>query len=286
MMHAAFYKFVAIDDPEATATWLRKTCQDLAGVVLVASEGINGTLAGAADALAMAEAALHADPRFQDMVFKHSPCNTTPFGKLKVHCKPEIVAIGVPDVDAISKTGINLSPAQWREFIASDDVVIIDNRNSFEYRLGHFEGAIDPGVSHYKNFADYMQVALPQWQAQAKRIGMYCTGGIRCEKTSAWMKDLGVDVYQLEGGILNYFQAIPDAERDFHGECFVFDNRISLDTKLQETHTSIEQIYQAEPDGAWRIARAKRLLAAVQSADADALDGTDQDPGDDHNTSS
>jgi UPF0176 protein len=266
MMHSAFYKFVVIDDPQATAIWLRQIFQSLDGVVLVANEGINGTLAGPEPELAIAEAALLADARFCDITFKHSQCITAPFGKLKVHCKPEIVAIGVPNVDAISKTGINLSPSQWREFIASDDVVIIDNRNSFEYRLGHFAGAIDPGVSHYKNFADYIQAELPRWQAQGKRLGMYCTGGIRCEKTSAWMKDLGVDVYQLEGGILNYFQALPDASRDFLGECFVFDNRISLDTKLNETGTSLEQIYQAEPDGKWRIERAKRLLAAVQTS--------------------
>jgi UPF0176 protein len=140
-------------------------------------------------------------------------------------------------------------------------VVLIDNRNSFEYRLGHFHKAIDPQVAHFRDFAKFMQTHAAEWKAQGKRVAMYCTGGIRCEKTSAWMASNGLQVYQLEGGILNYFARMPDAERDWSGECFVFDNRIALDTQLQETTTTLEQVYEAEPDGAWRLERARRLMA-------------------------
>jgi len=141
-------------------------------------------------------------------------------------------------------------------------VVVIDNRNSFEYRLGKFKSAIDPQVANFRDFPNYVEATAQAWKAQGKRVAMYCTGGIRCEKSSVWMREQGLDVFQLEGGILNYFQSMPDAEKDWDGECFVFDNRIALNTKLQETDTTLEQVYDAEPDGQWRIARARRLDAA------------------------
>ena len=140
-------------------------------------------------------------------------------------------------------------------------VVLLDNRNSFEYRLGRFQNAIDPQVTNFRDFPAYVQAHLDEWKAQGKRVAMYCTGGIRCEKTSAWMADLGMPVYQLEGGILNYFREMPDAERDWQGECFVFDNRVALDTRLQETDTTLDDVYTGEPDDQWRLERARRLGA-------------------------
>lgn len=269
LFHIAFFKFVELADPDATVTTLRELTKDLTGSILVASEGINGVAAGTAAQLDAFETALVSDPRldgkFAGIAFKRSACKTAPFGRIKVHKKAEIVAIGVSGITGINtngKSGINVSPAEWRKLIAQDDVVVIDNRNSFEYRLGKFKSAIDPQVTHFRDFPKYIEEHAPEWKAAGKRVAMYCTGGIRCEKTGAWMQDFGIDVYQLDGGILNYFLNMPDAEKDWEGECFVFDNRIALDTKLQETDTTLEDVYDGEPDGEWRIARAKRLDAS------------------------
>jgi UPF0176 protein len=269
LFHIAFFKFVELSDPDAIVQDLRELTRELTGSILVATEGINGVIAGTAAQLDAFEHALRCDPRmggnFADIAFKRSACKTAPFGRIKVHKKTEIVAIGVSGITGINKdgkSGINVTPAEWRKLIAQDDVVVIDNRNSFEYRLGRFKSAVDPHVSHFRDFPKYIEQHAPEWKAAGKRVAMYCTGGIRCEKTSAWMHDLGIEVYQLEGGILNYFQSMSDAEKDWEGECFVFDNRIALDTRLQETDTTLEDVYEGEPDGEWRIARAKRLDAS------------------------
>ena len=265
ILHSAFYKFVTLNHPDEVAAALRGLAADLLGSILVAQEGINGMLAGTPDAISRWEEALVSDDfangNFTGMVFKRSPCKTVPFRKLKIHVKAEIVPLGIKGVDA-RHTGINVSPAEWRELIQQDDVVLLDNRNSFEFRLGRFHNAIDPQVTNFRDFPNYVSAHIDEWKRDGKRVAMYCTGGIRCEKTSAWMQDMDIPVYQLEGGILNYFKAMPDAARDWEGECFVFDNRIALDTKLTETDTTLEDVYNDEPDGEWRLARAKRLDAA------------------------
>ncbi len=268
LFHIAFYKFVELPDPDAVAARLRELTRDLLGSILVAQEGINGVLAGSAAALDAFQQALQQDAafggRFAGIAFKRSGCKTVPFHRIKVHVKKEIVALGVAGETTAGKgAGIDVSPADWRRLIAAEDVVLIDNRNSFEYRLGRFKAAIDPQVANFRDFPAYLAAHAPAWRAAGKRVAMYCTGGIRCEKTSAVLQDLGLDIYQLEGGILNYFQAMPDAEQDWEGECFVFDNRIALDTKLQETATTAEDVYAGEADGEWRLARAKRLDAAT-----------------------
>ena len=267
--HIAFYRFVTLPDPDAVAARLRQLAHGLTGSILVAEEGINGVLAGAAAALDAFECALRDDPaferRFAAIVCKRSGCTTPPFHRLKVHRKQEIVALGAPPrsgSDNGSGGAIDVNPAEWRRLLAADDVVLIDNRNSFEYRLGRFKGAIDPQVAHFRDFPAYLAAQAPAWKAAGKRVAMYCTGGIRCEKTSRALGDLGLDIYQLEGGILHYFQAMPDAERDWDGECFVFDNRIALDTRLRETATTAEDVYRDAPDDAWRLQRARRLDAA------------------------
>jgi UPF0176 protein len=269
LLHTAFYKFTRLAQPEAVAERLRQLVSPqidgLTGSVLVAAEGINGMLAGMPQALDRIEQALLRDSAFagafDGMDFKRSACTTRPFARMKVHVKKEIVPLGIEGVDA-RRTGIDVSPRDWRELIADPDLVLLDNRNSFEYRLGHFEGAIDPGVSNFRDFPAYVRAHAAQWKAQGKRVAMYCTGGIRCEKTSAWMLDMGLSVYQLEGGILNYFRQMPDAQKDWRGECFVFDNRVALDTRLQETATALEDVYAQEADGAWRLARGRRLAQA------------------------
>jgi UPF0176 protein len=238
---------------------LRLLTSNLQGSILLAAEGINGMVAGPAEALDTFEAALLAMAPFAGMLFKRSACATKPFNKMKVRRKAEIVPLGIDGVDVTAGMGINVPPAQWRTLIAQEDVVLLDNRNSFEFRLGRFHNAIDPGVANFRDFPNYVKAHVSQWKAEGKRVAMYCTGGIRCEKTTAWMRDFDLPVYQLEGGILNYFAQMPDAERDWDGECFVFDNRIALDTHLQETPTTLEDVYAGEPDGEWRLSRARRL---------------------------
>jgi UPF0176 protein len=279
LLHIAFYKFAYVAEPERVVERLRELTSDLRGSILIAHEGINGMLAGSAAQLDGFEAAVQADAEqdpvlagaFAGMVFKRNESKTKPFARMKVHLKREIVPLGVDGVDApgrIDEIHANdVPPREWRELIKRPDVVLIDNRNSFEWRLGHFEGAIDPGVVNFRDFPEYVKAHAEEWKSQGKTVAMYCTGGIRCEKSSVWMQDMGLEVYQLQGGILNYFKEMPDAEKDWQGECFVFDNRVALDTKLQETPTSVNEVYsnqdlldaaQAE-DARWRLARARRL---------------------------
>ncbi len=269
LVHTSFYQFADLPDPDAVVAIVRELVEPLTGSVLVAREGISGALAASADRIAAFEHALRTDPRlaghFQHITFKHSACATSPFWKVRVHKKGEIVALGVPGVTGVAPNpdrSRHLSPQAWRDLLAQDDVVVIDNRNSFEYRLGRFQNAIDPKVDNFRDFPSYVQAHADQWKAEGKKVAMYCTGGIRCEKTGMWMENLGLDVYQLEGGILNFFQSLPDAERDWQGECFVFDNRIAIDTKLQETPTTADEVYNDSPDEAWRLERAHRLDSA------------------------
>jgi UPF0176 protein len=273
LCHSAFYKFTRLAHPEVVAAHLRRLTVELSGSILVAREGINGVVAGSAAALDRFEHELSGESTFEacfaGMVFKRSACETKPFARIKVHCRNEIVAFGVQGIDVASAAATAVSPQAWRELLAQDDVVVIDNRNSFEYRLGRFKSAIDPGVDNFRDFPNYVEAHASGWKAGRKRVAMYCTGGIRCEKSAEWMRRLGLEVYQLEGGILNYFQSMPDAEREWEGECFVFDNRIALDTKLRETGTTLEGVYAAEPKSAWRLERARRLDAAVEHAGHD-----------------
>lgn len=276
VFHDAFYKFVSIADVEGTAATLRELTAALTGSVLVAHEGINGTLAGTAAALDAFHGALATDPRlsgrFNDLAVKRSACVTPPFQRMKVHSRPEILPLGLPSahrgVNAVGHIGIQVTPAQWRALLDDPNVVVIDNRNHFEVRLGHFRNAVDPLVRNFRDFPAYIEAQLPTWQAEGKQVAMYCTGGIRCEKTSAWLHERGVPVLQLEGGILNYFANMPDAERDWRGECFVFDNRIALDTRLRETGTTAEQVYADDPDEAWRLRRAQQLAGATEADEA------------------
>lgn len=267
VIHTAFYRFVRLRNAAAVAARVRELACDVKGSIIVAPEGINGTVAGEREAVDAFERAMLSDPLFEGafgaLVFKRSHCQTPPFGRMKVHLKDRIVAFGEADDAVFAERTTAVSPNAWREIIARDDVVVIDSRNSFEYRLGRFENAIDPGVSHFQDFQRYVETNAEVWKRDGKAIAMYCTGGIRCERVAPWMQRLGLQVYELDGGILNYFQQLPDAERDWQGECFVFDNRVSLDTRLEETGTAIESVYEAEPDGEWRIARAKRLREAV-----------------------
>ncbi len=264
LLHSAFYRFVPLADPAAAADALRALARELTGSIVVAHEGVNGTVAGTPAAVAAFEAALQEalDGALRGMAFKHSACATPPFGRLKVGVKPEIVALGLPGALPApdERDASHLPPAAWRELLARDDVVLLDNRNHFEVRLGRFRGAVDPGVHNFRDFVAWVQSHADEWRAARRPVAMYCTGGIRCDKTAPWLRDLGLEVYQLDGGILGYFQQLPDADRDWQGECFVFDNRVALDTRLRETATTAEQVFDpAHADEAWRLQRARRL---------------------------
>jgi UPF0176 protein len=264
LFHIAFYRFVRIGDAPRIAAVLRELTHDLLGSILVAHEGLNGMLAGEADALDRFEHALREDDRFdgafKGIAFKRSACRTAPFQRIKVHVRAEVLPLGVDGVDAVGRPGIQLDPAQWRALLDADDVVVIDNRNSFEYRLGRFRGAVDPQVGNFRDLPAFVEVNVAGWKARGQRVAMYCTGGIRCEKTAAWMHDaFDLDVHQLEGGILRYLAETPDAHVDWQGECFVFDNRIALDAGLNETATTAADVYAGDADEAWRLQRAQRL---------------------------
>jgi UPF0176 protein len=237
LFHDAFYRFVPVQNPEELIATLEKLCAEaeVLGSILVASEGINGMLCGSQEALKIVRDGLEQDSRFQDLMYKRTACRDQVFKKLKVRLKPEIVALGIEGVDASKYHGTNVSPLEWRDLIGREDVVLIDNRNAFEYTLGHFKGAINPGVDNFRDFAAFIEDNLSTWEN--KTISMYCTGGIRCEKTSAWLAEKGIQIMQLEGGIINYFAQVEDANLDYEGTCFVFDKRQELDTHLKIART-------------------------------------------------
>jgi UPF0176 protein len=265
LFHLSFYRFVALENVPYLVEVLNALCCSLLGRIVIASEGINGMLAGGAIHLDQFESAMNSHPAladaFRGLNFKRTACSRMPFHRMKVHQKAEILHLGIAEhVDAVRQTGFSLSPHQWREWLRRDDVVVIDNRNSFEYRLGRFTNAIDPQVNNFREFHQYIEAQLPQWRAEDKKLAMYCTGGIRCEKTSAWLKQLGIESYQLEGGILNYLKQIIEAHKEWEGECFVFDKRIALDTQLKETRRKAQEVYSSDhPQEAWRLRRALRL---------------------------
>jgi UPF0176 protein len=259
LVHSSFYRFTSISNPEDLALWLGKISDGVNGSILVAAEGINGTIAGTPAKIEQFENQLLSHALFSGITFKHSNCTTAPFGLFRVHVKPEIVQMGVANVDAINHQPNAVSPMQWAKLIEQGNIVLLDNRNRFEFELGHFKGAINPNVSYFKDFPEYLEAHLPQWRAEGKTVAMYCTGGIRCDKTSAWLSEKGIDSIVLDGGILNFFKNQPESTL-FEGECFVFDNRLALNTQLQQSKITPEQVYAKEPDAQWRIARAKKLL--------------------------
>ncbi|MDP9045000.1 MAG: hypothetical protein M3O01_09360 [Pseudomonadota bacterium] len=264
LFHIAFYRFVRIAAPADVATRLRALAQGLQGQVVVAPEGVNGALAGPAADLERYARGLRDAPElralFGDMPLQRSACQTPPFGRLKVHVRAEILALGIGPTDPVGRPGTQLDPAAWRALLDDDGTVLLDNRNRFEFRLGRFRGAIEPGVGNYRDLPTYLARQAPRWKAENRRVAMYCTGGIRCEKTAPWLADeFGIEVLQLEGGILRYLATAPEPERDWQGQCFVFDNRIALDSRLRETATTAAEVYATDPDERWRLRRAERL---------------------------
>ena len=237
---AAFYKFVQLPDYRDLRDPLLAQCRraGLRGTILLAEEGINATIAGSRAGIDQTLAWLREDQRFADLQVKESTHTRLPFGKLKVRLKREIVALKAGEIDPRQPASHHIAPGDWNALISQDDVTLIDARNAYEIAIGRFNGAIDPGTAAYHELPRFFAESLDP--AIHKRIAMYCTGGIRCEKASAWLLQRGFDqVYQLRGGILGYLAAVEQGESRWQGECFVFDERVSLDHQLRKGRTLI-----------------------------------------------
>jgi UPF0176 protein len=231
---AALYKFAKLNDYQALQPGLLNFCtaQGLMGTLLLAAEGINGTVAGNRNGIDALMVYLKSDPRLADLDHKESYADEMPFTRMKVRLKQEIVTIGVPHINPNEKVGTYVAPEDWNELISDPDVLLIDTRNAYECDIGTFRGATDPRTRTFREFPAYVRDHLDP--AKNRKIAMFCTGGIRCEKASSLMKELGFEeVYHLQGGILKYLEKIPAAESLWEGECFVFDQRIAVGQGLQ-----------------------------------------------------
>ena len=231
---AAFYHFTPFEDPAALREPLlaQLSAHDLKGSVLLAPEGVNGTLAGSRGGIDSALKILRALPNSMHLEHKESHAESMPFYRLKVRLKKEIVTMKVPGVDPLANVGTYVAPKDWNDLITDPGTIVIDARNEFEVQMGTFEGAINPGTV---SFSD-----LPKWledhraKLEDKKVAMFCTGGIRCEKATSFLKERGIDdVFHLKGGILQYLENIPEAESRWRGECFVFDKRVSVKHDLE-----------------------------------------------------
>ncbi len=236
---AAFYQFAALPDFRDLREPLRAICAGLGlkGSVLLAHEGVNGTLAGSAEAIGELVDMLRGgdlfDGRLDDLELKLSSAAAMPFGRLKIRLKKEIVTLGDAQADPTRQVGTYVDPAEWNDLIAAPDTLLIDTRNAFEVALGSFEGAVDPGIKSFGQFKEFAARHLDR--VKHRRIAMFCTGGIRCEKASSYLLSRGfAEVYHLKGGILKYLESIPEAQSRWRGECFVFDERIALGHGLRE----------------------------------------------------
>ena len=232
LAHDSYYRFVVIEEPAALAALIEEALRsfDVLGTVLVATEGINVMLCGKQSAHNTARKWFEKDPRFRELFVKQTLCETLVFQRLKVKVKREIVPLGLEGIHQLKGGGRSASPQEWCELLERDDVVLIDNRNSFEFGHGRFRNALDPKVNNFREFANYFEEHLPEWGDRT--IAMYCTGGIRCDKTAAWASSIGVEVVTLSGGIINFLQQTKDAEKYWDGTCFVFDERRELNADL------------------------------------------------------
>jgi UPF0176 protein len=232
---AALYKFTPFADPAALRGPLLAVCEAVGvrGTLLLAREGINGTIAGDRAGIDTVLAHIRALPGCHDLDWKESTATDMPFGRVKVRLKREIVTMGEPDIDPRAEAGHYVEAAEWNALISAPDVVVIDTRNDYEVSIGTFDGALDPQTRSFREFPAW-------WRENAvrfgnKRIAMFCTGGIRCEKSTNFLLKEGVrEVYHLKGGILKYLETVPETESLWHGECFVFDQRVSVGHGLRE----------------------------------------------------
>jgi len=230
---AALYRFARFADPAALREPLAEVCDanHIKGTLLLAREGINGTIAGTPKAIENVLAHIRTLPGCADLEVKDSSAETMPFHRMKVRLKREIVTMGEPDIDPLQGVGHYVAPADWNALIEQPDTILIDTRNDYEVKIGTFTGAVDPHTHSFRDFPAWFRAhrdTLVKGAAQPK-IAMFCTGGIRCEKATAFLKAQGLDeVYHLQGGILKYLEEVPPEQSRWEGECFVFDERVAV----------------------------------------------------------
>ena len=232
---AALYRFTPFPDPAALipAIEARAAALGIKGTLLFATEGMNGTIAGHVDAVAALLDDLRALPGCAGLEVKFGDAATMPFGKLKVRLKREIVTMGVPGIDPRAATGRYVPPANWNALIDDPETLLIDTRNAYEVAIGSFAGAVDPGTASFRDFPAWFRANRDTLMAGKSRVAMFCTGGIRCEKATAFVRAEGVaEVYHLEGGILRYLEEVSADASRFAGECFVFDERVAVGAGL------------------------------------------------------
>lgn len=231
----AMYKFATLDNFEELRQPLLDEMLrlDVKGTLLLAAEGINGTVAGSREGIDALLDFLRRDERLKDIDHKESYDDDMPFYRTKVKLKKEIVTLGVEGIDPKRVVGTYVKPADWNALISDPDVVLVDTRNDYEVEIGTFKGALDPRTKTFREFPQYVRDNLDP--AKNKKVAMFCTGGIRCEKSTAYLKEQGFDeVYHLEGGILKYLEEVPQEESLWEGECFVFDNRVTVNHQLEK----------------------------------------------------
>ena len=232
---ATFYKFVSLDNLHEMQKRLLQCCNDnlVKGTILLAYEGINGTIAGSREAINAIIYCLKHDPDFFDIEHKESIYETMPFYRMKVKIKKEIVSIGIPDINPRRKVGIRVCPEEWNKLLEDPDTLVIDTRNQYEYEIGTFKNAISPNTRSFNEFPGFVNQKLQNYKN--RKIAMFCTGGIRCEKATSYLLEQGFEqVLHLDGGILKYLDTINPEENLWQGECFVFDNRVAIDKNLDK----------------------------------------------------
>lgn len=231
----AMYKFVRLENFQELRQPLQNTMEanGIKGTLLLAEEGINGTVAGSREGIDTLLTWLRQDPRLIDISTKESFDNEMPFYRCKVKLKKEIVTMGIEGIDPREVVGTYVKPQDWNALISDPEVVLVDTRNDYEVQIGTFEGAVNPNTETFREFPEYVEKNLDP--KQHKKVAMFCTGGIRCEKSTAYLKEQGFEeVYHLEGGILKYLEDVPKEETKWQGECFVFDNRVTVNHDLEK----------------------------------------------------
>lgn len=231
---ASLYKFVTLEDFRTLREPLLQACLGAGtrGTLLLAPEGINGTLAGTRQAIDEVLAYLRRDPRLADIVPREAHDTRQPFHRMKVKLKREIVTMGVPGVEPRRRVGTYVTPRDWNALLDDPEVLLIDTRNDYECGIGSFRGALDPQTTNFREFPEFVRNHLDP--RRHRKVAMFCTGGIRCEKASAYMLEQGFEeVYHLQGGILRYLEEVPEAESRWRGECFVFDDRVAVNHRLE-----------------------------------------------------
>lgn len=235
MVIAALYKFVHLPDYRDLRREFFSVCKknSIKGTILLAEEGINGTVAGSRAGIDNLRKFLGKDARFAGLEYKESFAAVVPFYRLKIKLKKEIVTMGKSGIEPFQSSGTRVDAAQWNDLVNDPEVLVLDTRNQYEYEVGTFLNAVSPGLKSFRQFPDYVQNQLDP--GKHRKIAMFCTGGIRCEKASAFMLQQGfAEVYQLQGGVLKYLQEVKAEENLWQGECFVFDGRVAVDMGLQK----------------------------------------------------